>query len=149
MFLNISAKFWRNSRPAYREVGYRTGDANAAVMDRVLQSNPILEAFGNARTVRNDNSSRFGKFIELKFDDRGAMRGAAVDTYLLEKIRLPTHAEGERNFHVFYQLHATTSGSPGGTKLHGAFKVYFLYAQRGAGVFLNISAKFWRISSPD
>lgn len=83
--------------------------ANASIMDRVLQSNPILEAFGNARTVRNDNSSRFGKFIDLKFDARGAMRGATIDTYLLEKIRLPRHAEGERNFHIFYQLHAATT----------------------------------------
>ena len=78
------------------------------VMDRVLDSNPILEAFGNARTVRNDNSSRFGKFIELQFDTRGTMRGASVETYLLEKIRIPRHATSERNFHVFYQLHAAT-----------------------------------------
>ncbi|KAJ1445727.1 P-loop containing nucleoside triphosphate hydrolase protein [Pelagophyceae sp. CCMP2097] len=86
-------------------------ETDATVMERVLQSNPILEAFGNARTVRNDNSSRFGKFIELKFDERGVMRGAAIDTYLLEKIRLPTHALGERNFHVFYQLHAVMKQS--------------------------------------
>ncbi|KAJ8614226.1 hypothetical protein CTAYLR_001147 [Chrysophaeum taylorii] len=82
-----------------------------SVMDRVLQSNPILEAFGNARTVRNDNSSRFGKYIDLKFDPRGTMRGAAIETYLLEKIRLPRHAPGERNFHIFYQLHAARTRS--------------------------------------
>ena len=91
-------------------VGRGAGDRNA-VTDRVLRSNPILEAFGNARTVRNDNSSRFGKFIDLEFDDRGAMRGAAIDTYLLEKIRLPRHAKGERNFHAFYQLGAAASTS--------------------------------------
>uniref|UniRef100_A0A7S3K5V9 Myosin motor domain-containing protein n=1 Tax=Aureoumbra lagunensis TaxID=44058 RepID=A0A7S3K5V9_9STRA len=83
----------------------------ATVMDRVLQSNPILEAFGNARTVRNDNSSRFGKYIELDFSARGGMVGASVETYLLEKIRLPRHADGERNFHIFYQLHAANEAS--------------------------------------
>ncbi|CAM9387457.1 unnamed protein product, partial [Sphacelaria rigidula] len=75
-----------------------------SIMDRVLQSNPILEAFGNARTIRNDNSSRFGKFIELMFDKRGNLLGASIETYLLEKVRIPTQSENERNFHVFYQM---------------------------------------------
>ncbi|KAG5183737.1 P-loop containing nucleoside triphosphate hydrolase protein [Tribonema minus] len=69
-----------------------------------LQSNPILEAFGNARTIRNDNSSRFGKFIELLFDKRGLLLGAAIETYLLEKVRIPNQSENERNFHIFYQM---------------------------------------------
>ncbi|CAN0470990.1 unnamed protein product, partial [Ectocarpus sp. 8 AP-2014] len=73
-------------------------------MDRVLQSNPILEAFGNARTIRNDNSSRFGKFIELMFDKRGNLLGAGIETYLLEKVRIPAQAHDERNFHIFYQM---------------------------------------------
>lgn len=75
-----------------------------SVMQRVLQSNPILEAFGNARTLRNDNSSRFGKFIELGFSRSGQLLGAKVQTYLLEKVRLAFHAAGERNYHIFYQL---------------------------------------------
>mmetsp|Transcript_676 Transcript_676/g.962 ORF Transcript_676/g.962 Transcript_676/m.962 type:complete len:1715 (-) Transcript_676:47-5191(-) len=75
-----------------------------SVMDRVLQSNPILEAFGNARTIRNDNSSRFGKFIELLFDKRGILLGAKIETYLLEKVRIPNQSEHERNFHIFYQM---------------------------------------------
>jgi myosin V len=75
-----------------------------SVMQRVLQSNPILEAFGNARTLRNDNSSRFGKFIELGFSRAGHLMGAKVQTYLLEKVRLAFHAAGERNYHIFYQL---------------------------------------------
>ena len=80
------------------------GEANLDIMDRVLQSNPILEAFGNARTLRNDNSSRFGKFIELGFSRSGQLLGAKVDTYLLEKVRLGFHASGERNYHIFYQV---------------------------------------------
>ena len=75
----------------------------------VLESNPILESFGNARTVRNDNSSRFGKFIELQFKQTGSLIGAVVDTYLLEKIRLVHQSPGERNFHIFYEMLAAVN----------------------------------------
>lgn len=71
---------------------------------QVLQSNPILESFGNARTVRNDNSSRFGKFIEIAFNDVGTLVSASIETYLLEKVRLVSQSPGERNFHVFYEM---------------------------------------------
>jgi len=80
------------------------GVEDMSVMERVLQSNPILEAFGNAKTLRNDNSSRFGKFIELGFSRSGTLLGAKVQTYLLEKVRLAFHASGERNYHIFYQV---------------------------------------------
>ena len=79
-------------------------EGEMSVMERVLQSNPVLEAFGNARTLRNDNSSRFGKFIELGFSRAGHLLGAKVETYLLEKVRIAFHASGERNYHIFYQL---------------------------------------------
>ena len=75
-----------------------------SIESQVLQSNPILESFGNARTVRNDNSSRFGKFIEIQFTQSGQLVGATIDVYLLEKVRLLTQAEGERNYHVYYEL---------------------------------------------
>ena len=75
-----------------------------SIEHQVLQSNPILEAFGNARTIRNDNSSRFGKYINIAFTETGRLVRASVDTYLLEKVRLLHQAPGERNFHVFYQF---------------------------------------------
>jgi len=78
--------------------------ADTSIEQQVLQSNPILESFGNARTIRNDNSSRFGKFIEIRFDPTGTLVGASVETYLLEKVRLISQAEGERNYHVFYEM---------------------------------------------
>jgi len=77
---------------------------DVSIEQQVLQSNPILEAFGNARTIRNDNSSRFGKYINIAFTDRGQLLRASIDTYLLEKVRLIHQTPGERNFHVFYQF---------------------------------------------
>ena len=79
-------------------------EGELSIMERVLQSNPVLEAFGNARTLRNDNSSRFGKFIELGFSRAGHLLGAKVETYLLEKVRIAFHASGERNYHIFYEM---------------------------------------------
>ena len=78
---------------------------------KILQSNPILESFGNAQTVRNNNSSRFGKFIKIEFDERGKINGAHIEWYLLEKSRVIQQHANERNYHIFYEFLSSTSDS--------------------------------------
>jgi myosin V len=95
-----------------------TTGGKSSIESQVLQSNPILESFGNARTIRNDNSSRFGKFIELQFSQTGRLVGAQIDVYLLEKVRLVTQGPGERNYHVFFEM---LSGGMGADELRQYF----------------------------
>ncbi|XP_011029713.1 PREDICTED: myosin-6-like isoform X3 [Populus euphratica] len=85
-------------------MGGRAAAEGRSVEQQVLESNPVLEAFGNAKTLRNNNSSRFGKFVEIQFDQRGRISGAAIRTYLLERSRVCQVSDAERNYHCFYML---------------------------------------------
>ncbi|KAF0296959.1 Myosin heavy chain, muscle [Amphibalanus amphitrite] len=84
--------------------GKKKDDGKGNLEDQVVQTNPVLEAFGNAKTTRNDNSSRFGKFIRIHFGTAGKLAGADIETYLLEKARVISQQPLERSYHIFYQM---------------------------------------------
>lgn len=103
----VSAKY------AMRYFATVGGSATETQVERkVLASSPIMEAIGNAKTIRNDNSSRFGKYIELQFSKTFRIVGASMRTYLLEKSRVVFQSPGERNYHVFYQMCAARASLP-------------------------------------
>ena len=79
-------------------------EGEASLEDKIVQTNPVLEAWGNAKTVRNDNSSRFGKFIRIHFTGSGKLAGCDIVSYLLEKSRITEQQAVERSYHIFYQL---------------------------------------------
>ncbi|KAI9141921.1 putative class V myosin [Paraphysoderma sedebokerense] len=112
--------------------GTDTGVAASEVEEQVLATNPIMESFGNAKTTRNDNSSRFGKYIELLFDKHTNIVGARIRTYLLERSRVVFQPESERNYHIFYQLCA---GAPAAEKkeLGLGSHTQFFYLNQGGG----------------
>uniref|UniRef100_A0A4W3GZS6 Unconventional myosin-Va-like n=1 Tax=Callorhinchus milii TaxID=7868 RepID=A0A4W3GZS6_CALMI len=118
----------------FATVGGSAGDTN--VEERVLASNPIMEAFGNAKTTRNDNSSRFGKYIEIGFSVGHRIVGANVRTYLLEKSRVVFQAEQERNYHILYQLCASAN-LPEFLELSLGGAESFSYTNQGGDIYIN------------
>ena len=84
--------------------GSPSGKGEPTIAHKLMQTNPVMEAFGNAKTTRNNNSSRFGKHFDVQFSRGGTLVGAHTTAYLLEKPRIIEHSEGERNYHVFYFL---------------------------------------------
>uniref|UniRef100_A0A8C2IZY8 Unconventional myosin-VI n=1 Tax=Cyprinus carpio TaxID=7962 RepID=A0A8C2IZY8_CYPCA len=111
----------------YLTTSYGTGQD---IDERIVEANPLLEAFGNAKTVRNNNSSRFGKFVEIHFSEKNAVVGGFVSHYLLEKSRICTQGQEERNYHIFYRLCA---GAPEDIKekFHLSSPDCFRYLSRG------------------
>ncbi|XP_073237058.1 unconventional myosin-X-like isoform X2 [Porites lutea] len=101
------------------------------VEDAIIQSSPIMEAFGNAKTVYNNNSSRFGKFINLKFNSKGRMDGGSIQDFLLEKNRVVRQNPGERNYHIFYSLLAGASEDQRNLFLLNAPEKYHYLKQSG------------------
>ncbi|WKX91079.1 hypothetical protein Q1695_009708 [Nippostrongylus brasiliensis] len=122
------------------------GASAGPIQKRILETNPILEAFGNAKTLRNNNSSRFGKFVEIHFGSDDKVAGGFVSHYLLEKSRVCRQAKGERNYHIFYQLIA---GAPDDLykKLRLAPPSKFKYLKYGATTFFKRPGSKTHISS--
>uniref|UniRef100_A0A3P8UKS8 Myosin heavy chain, fast skeletal muscle-like n=1 Tax=Cynoglossus semilaevis TaxID=244447 RepID=A0A3P8UKS8_CYNSE len=93
-----------------KKAEHTSGKMKGSLEDQIIAANPLLEAYGNAKTVRNDNSSRFGKFIRIHFGTTGKLASADIETYLLEKSRVTFQLSAERSYHIFYQL--TTGHKP-------------------------------------
>lgn len=111
----------------YLTESYGTGQD---IDDRIVEANPLLEAFGNAKTVRNNNSSRFGKFVEIHFNEKSSVVGGFVSHYLLEKSRICVQGKEERNYHIFYRLCAGASEDIR-ERLHLSSPDNFRYLNRG------------------
>ncbi|XP_032889430.1 unconventional myosin-Vb [Amblyraja radiata] len=127
----VSAKY---AMRYFATVGGSASETN--VEEKVLASSPIMEAIGNAKTTRNDNSSRFGKYIQIGFDRRYYIIGANMRTYLLEKSRVVFQAEDERNYHIFYQLCASAD-RPEFKELCLSSAENYFYTTRGGGILID------------
>lgn len=106
------------------------------IENKILATNPIMEAFGNAKTTRNDNSSRFGKYLSIKFNAKNNIIGAQINTYLLERSRLCFQPKMERNYHIFYQL-LNGLNSTDKTKLHLTNAIDYFYLNQGENLAID------------
>ncbi|XP_077202885.1 unconventional myosin-Vb isoform X2 [Paroedura picta] len=127
----VSAKY---AMRFFASVGGSSSETN--IEEKVLASSPIMESIGNAKTTRNDNSSRFGKYIQIGFDKRYHIIGANMRTYLLEKSRVVFQAEDERNYHIFYQLCAS-AGLPEFKDLALSSAEDFFYTAQGGDTSID------------
>ncbi|KAL3101299.1 hypothetical protein niasHT_028055 [Heterodera trifolii] len=108
----------------------KEGQKGGTLEEQIVQTNPVLEAFGNAKTVRNNNSSRFGKFIRTHFSAAGKLAGGDIEHYLLEKSRVVRQAPGERSYHIFYQINSGFNpGLTGQLKLTNPLSYYHFSSQ--------------------
>ena len=108
-----------------------SGRRNDQTITKVLEANPLLESFGNAKTARNDNSSRFGKFTQLQFDKFTVLAGSKCITYLLEKSRVVSQNDLERNYHIFHQIFAASDSVKQSLHIAGKDCENFRYTSRG------------------
>ncbi|KAI8866136.1 hypothetical protein GQ42DRAFT_151142 [Ramicandelaber brevisporus] len=121
-----------------RRPSTKSGSGRTQVEDQIMATNPILEAFGNAKTTRNDNSSRFGKYLEIKFNKNANIVGAFIRTYLLERSRLIFQPQTERNYHIFYQLCAAVPPTERREYSLGAFSDFHYLRQGGDGTIPGV-----------
>merc|ERR1719410_1488370 len=115
---------------------YGATQSSGSLEEKILQANPILEAFGNAKTTRNNNSSRFGKFIEIHFDGKCSVVGGYISHYLLERARVVSQSPAERNYHIFYQLSAGADANLAAS-LHLAPPDNFRYLRGGCTQYFS------------
>ena len=122
-------------------IAYISGKRYDSTVEKVLKANHLLESFGNAKTSRNDNSSRFGKFTQLQFDEFAKLVGSKCVTYLLEKSRVVKQSTNERNYHIFYELLSSSEGMKKSLDLGGCLASNFVYMSSGDTKTISIEGR--------